>query len=161
MRKYSWTSGCLTRRRATPMSGLALIDSLAHSDNPVASLVGTLEATSRPFGPDTVMPPFGKLLTDEERVLIAEYIATLTRTLLTDARLEALGISAEPPDTTHLFGLRLPSEIDPKRVEAQLKQLGVHVSVRGWLVRVSPHVYNDIEDAEALIGALEVALDAG
>jgi len=92
---------------------------------------------------------------------IAEYIASLTRTLFADARLEALGISAELPDTTHLFGLRLPSETDPKRVEAQLRELGVHVSVRGRLVRVSPHVYNDPEDAEALMAALEVALDAG
>ena len=92
---------------------------------------------------------------------IAKYIASLTRTLFKDARLEALGISAEPPDTAHLFGLRLPSKTDPKMVEAQLRELGVHVSVRGRLVRVSPHVYNDTEDAEALLEALEVALDAG
>lgn len=47
------------------------------TDNPVASLIGTMEATSRPFGPTSVMPPFGKLLTPDERSAIAEYIATL------------------------------------------------------------------------------------
>lgn len=91
---------------------------------------------------------------------IARYIAGLTQALFADARLETLGICSEPPDTTHLFGLRLPSETDPKRVEAQLRELDVHVSVRGRLVRVSPHVYNDSEDAEALLEALEMALGA-
>ncbi len=92
---------------------------------------------------------------------IATYIADLTETMFGDIRLEALGISLEPPDTTHLFGLRLPTETDPKRMEAQLRKLGVHVSVRGRIVRVSPHVYNDTEDVEALLRALETALDAG
>jgi len=33
-------------------------------------------ATERPFGPDSVMPPFGKLLSAEEREAIADYIGT-------------------------------------------------------------------------------------
>lgn len=47
------------------------------TDNPIDNIVGTLERTSRPFGPDSVMPPFGKLLTPNERLAIAEYINTL------------------------------------------------------------------------------------
>ena len=88
---------------------------------------------------------------------IAAYVGSVTDSLFHDGRLEALGISADPPDTAHLFGLRLPSDADPKQVEAQLKELGVHVSVRGRVVRVSPHVYNNTEDTEALLRALEVA----
>lgn len=92
---------------------------------------------------------------------IQAYIKNVTESLFRDERLGALGIAADPPDTAHLFGLRLPSEANPKQVEAQLKELGVHVSVRGNLVRVSPHVYNDTEDTEALLRALEVALKPG
>ncbi len=36
-----------------------------------------LSQTIRPFGPQSVMPPFGKLLSPEEQRLIAEYIDTL------------------------------------------------------------------------------------
>ena len=44
---------------------------------------GTIEsflvATERPFGPDSVMPPFGKLLSAEERQAIADYVGTLPK----------------------------------------------------------------------------------
>jgi len=36
-----------------------------------------LASNTRPFGPQTIMPPFSKLLNAEERRLIAEYIDTL------------------------------------------------------------------------------------
>lgn len=93
--------------------------------------------------------------------VIAAYIGSLTDSLFHDGRLEALGMHAGLPDTAHLFGLRLPSEVDPKRLEARLRDLGVHVSVRGRVVRVSPHVYNDAEDTEALLRALEAASGPG
>ena len=35
---------------------------------------GYLRASTRPFGPNSVMPPFGKLLSEEERLAISEYI---------------------------------------------------------------------------------------
>lgn len=38
---------------------------------------GYLQSAVRPFGPNSVMPPFGKLLSQEERRAIAEYVATL------------------------------------------------------------------------------------
>ncbi len=38
---------------------------------------GILSRSIRPFGPQSVMPPFGKLLSPEEQRLIAEYIDTL------------------------------------------------------------------------------------
>ncbi len=56
-----------------------VIDPPDLTDNPVASVVGTLEATTRPFGPTSVMPPFGKLLTPDERLAIAQYIDTLPK----------------------------------------------------------------------------------
>ena len=46
---------------------------------PASAIEPFLRATSRPFGPDSVMPPFGKLLTAEERTAIAQYISTLPK----------------------------------------------------------------------------------
>ena len=54
-----------------------LIDPPIITDNPVPNILLILEAESRFFGPDSVMPPFGKLLSREERASIAEYIHTL------------------------------------------------------------------------------------
>ena len=43
------------------------------------AITAFLLATERPFGPDSVMPPFGKLLSAEEREAIADYIGTLPK----------------------------------------------------------------------------------
>ena len=44
---------------------------------PADVIQNILVSTTRPFGPASVMPPFGKLLNEEERRLIAQYIDTL------------------------------------------------------------------------------------
>ena len=44
-----------------------------------AAITPFLLATERPFGPDSVMPPFGKLLSAEERQAIADYIGSLPK----------------------------------------------------------------------------------
>lgn len=46
---------------------------------PAGTIGSFLVATERPFGPDSVMPPFGKLLSAEERQAISDYIDTLPR----------------------------------------------------------------------------------
>lgn len=62
------------------------------------------------------------------------------------------------PGAGHLFGLRLPTEADPDQVKAHLQKRNVFVSVRGRAIRVSPYLYNDAADLEALRDAL---LEAG
>ena len=47
------------------------------TNRPAALIELRLEATSRPLGPTSVMPPFGKLLSVEERAAIAQYISSL------------------------------------------------------------------------------------
>ena len=46
---------------------------------PVAFIASRLEAESRPLGPTSVMPPFGKLLNETERTAIAEYVGSLPK----------------------------------------------------------------------------------
>jgi len=46
---------------------------------PVSFIASRLEAESRPLGPSSVMPPFGKLLNENERNAIAEYVGSLPK----------------------------------------------------------------------------------
>ena len=54
------------------------------------------------------------------------------------------------------FGDRLPADMS-----ARLKQEGIHVTVRGSKIRVSPHVYNDDPDILRLIDVLSASMGAG
>ena len=54
----------------------------------------------------------------------------------------------------HLFGVRLPEGVLVAEIGERLEAHNVVVSVRGDAVRVSPNVYNDEGDAEALLSAL-------
>ena len=89
---------------------------------------------------------------------VSDYVGDLTDKLFASDRLLALGLVNGKPDASHIFGLRLPDSVDPTGTAAQLKNLGIHVSVRGQFVRISPHVYNDTADLEALVSALESTL---
>jgi selenocysteine lyase/cysteine desulfurase len=57
----------------------------------------------------------------------------------------------------HLLGLRALAGADLQTVADRLRERRVHVSVRGTAIRVSPHVYNDSSDIEALLDALRSA----
>lgn len=85
---------------------------------------------------------------------IQQYCAALTEG--TAARLTEAGFGIEPPPyrSDHLFGIRLPAGADPRRVQRMLETKRVFVSVRGSVVRVAPHVYNDESDLAALEEAL-------
>lgn len=57
----------------------------------------------------------------------------------------------------HLFGLRAPDGLAPEDIRQRLAAAGAIVSVRGGVLRVSPHVYNTEADADALVAALPLA----
>ena len=85
---------------------------------------------------------------------IQEYCAALTGDLV--ARVGTLGYRVEDPAYrgAHLFGLRAPAGADVTAIGEKLRARKVHVSLRGSAVRVSPHLYNDRRDVDALIDAL-------
>ncbi len=85
---------------------------------------------------------------------IQEYCAALTAPLF--ERVRALGYTVEDPGFrgAHLFGLRAPAGTDIAAVGERLRGKNVFVSLRGSALRVSPHVYNDGRDVEALADAL-------
>jgi selenocysteine lyase/cysteine desulfurase len=75
-------------------------------------------------------------------------------------RLLDAGCQVEDPQfrAQHLFGIYLPERLDPKALNEALKENDVYVSVRGQSVRVSPNVYNESADAEALTEIIEQQL---
>lgn len=72
---------------------------------------------------------------------------------------EKLGFSLENEAwrASHLFGLRPPGGLDADVLREELLRRRVYVSVRGEVIRVSPHVYNNEADATALTEALASA----
>ena len=95
-----------------------------------------------------------KQLLEWDIVEISETIGVLNRQLATAAA--EFGFLS-PPDH-----LRAPHYLCLRRKEAILKELPemlarekVFVSVRGSSIRVTPHVYNTVEDAERLISCLK------
>ncbi len=91
---------------------------------------------------------------------IQEYCRNLTRPLANCA--EELGFRLESPEgrVHHLFGLRARNgnDADPDRLRDILEQRNISVSVRGNAIRISPHVYNDERDIQALIDPLDAAM---
>lgn len=74
--------------------------------------------------------------------------------------LEALGCRLEPEAgrCQHLVGVWLPDHVEPLAVSQALQAGRVSVSARGRAIRVSPNVYNDVDDVAALIRVLSEAL---
>lgn len=58
----------------------------------------------------------------------------------------------------HIVGLRLPSDFDVAGLRRALDRRSVSASLRGEALRVSPHLYNDEADIEALLESLREAL---
>jgi selenocysteine lyase/cysteine desulfurase len=57
----------------------------------------------------------------------------------------------------HILGVGMPEGRSARELRAALEARGVHVSVRGDSLRISPHVYNDPGDVEALLAAVDGA----
>lgn len=98
----------------------------------------------------TLMPMFISAL---EQLLewgvpaIQAYCRELTGQLLRGLRLAGPN---EAGRAAHLIGLCVPDGVDLAALAARLREGNVYVSVRGDVIRVSPHVYNDTEDINAL-----------
>jgi len=96
-------------------------------------------------------------ITDWQVGAIAETLGARNRDLVD--RLAPLGFTAlpEPGRAPHFLGLRRAAGI-PDDLLARLNAAGVYISQRGDALRITQHVYNDDEDIDRLIGALETNL---
>ena len=85
---------------------------------------------------------------------IQAYCAELFREPIRALRSHGYRVEDEASSSRHLFGVRLPQEVDLETLRATLEARHIYVSVRGDAVRVAPNVYNDEADALALVEAL-------
>lgn len=67
-------------------------------------------------------------------------------------------LEAEEHRAGHLFGVRLPQQMDQNKLQQLLAAHQVFVSVRGNAIRVSPHVYNHQGDMLKLLQCFEQCL---
>lgn len=91
---------------------------------------------------------------------VDEIQATLrAKTEAIAARAAPLGLRASDPTLRagHFLGLSFKDAAPPGLPE-RLAAAGVHISQRGRSLRVTPHLYNDAEDEDRLIAALEASL---
>lgn len=86
---------------------------------------------------------------------ITGYCGQLTKVLIDYILSNGFLLEEDAYRSKHIFGFRLPGHLTIERLQEKLAQKKVTVSLRGSAVRVSPHVYNDEADIQALISALE------
>jgi selenocysteine lyase/cysteine desulfurase len=98
-----------------------------------------------------------RLLLEWGAARIQQYCDPLFGDVLAEAA--DLGFSIEPRAgrAAHLFGLRVPHGIELRALHEALQQRRVFASLRGSALRVSPNIYNDADDADALLTALRTA----
>lgn len=72
------------------------------------------------------------------------------------AQLRSAGFWVEDDDYRgkHLFGIRIPSEMNMDLVKAKISKAKISVSIRGNAIRVAPHVYNSEADIQKLVNTL-------
>ena len=94
-----------------------------------------------------------KQLLQWEVAQISEAAGALNRQLASAAANLGFFAPAEPWRAPHYLALRRKAGI-PKELPEMLAREKVFVSVRGSSIRVTPHVYNTVEDCERLIACL-------
>jgi selenocysteine lyase/cysteine desulfurase len=86
---------------------------------------------------------------------ITEYCNQLTKPLISYLSSNGFVLEEDAYRSKHIFGFRLPQHLPFEDVQEKLAKRKVAISMRGSAVRVSPHLYNDEADMQALMDALE------
>ena len=86
---------------------------------------------------------------------IAETLGAATAAI--EARLAEMGAEASPSRAPHYLSVRFPRGLGDE-IEHRLAEAQVHVSLRGDRMRITPHLYNDEEDADRLVREIREAV---
>jgi selenocysteine lyase/cysteine desulfurase len=82
---------------------------------------------------------------------ISETLGAMTAAI--EARLLEREVTGQRGRAPHFLSVRFPGGL-PEGIEERLAAAGVHVSLRGERMRITPHLYNDQADLERLFSAL-------
>jgi selenocysteine lyase/cysteine desulfurase len=86
---------------------------------------------------------------------IQEYTEALMTPFIQHARELGAFVDDAEGRAHHLFGLRIPASSPIDELAELLRERAISVSIRGTAIRISPHVYNDTHDVDALTEAIE------
>jgi selenocysteine lyase/cysteine desulfurase len=92
---------------------------------------------------------------------VERHVRAISAPFLEWAQEAGFGVEDAGARASHLFGLRLPAELSNDAVVRALAAQKVSASLRGEALRISPHLYNDQNDFEALRRALIATADHG
>lgn len=87
---------------------------------------------------------------------IQDYCENLTSPYIKELKEIGIQIEADEYRGRHLFGLRLPSQMDMEEIKRSFAERKIFVSVRGNSIRISPNLYNLESDLERLVDSFKV-----
>jgi selenocysteine lyase/cysteine desulfurase len=89
---------------------------------------------------------------------IQNYCKNLLKEPLKMLQEKGFWVEDEAFRSNHLVGLRLPAGADITKIQNEAKQRNVILSFRGEAIRISPNVYNDQNDMDAMVYGLLAGL---
>lgn len=82
------------------------------------------------------------------------YCRSITKKTIDELVELGFWIEDEAHRASHLFGIRLPLELELQKVKEALLKKKIYVSYRGDAIRISPNVYNTKDDLQKLFTSL-------
>lgn len=95
-----------------------------------------------------------KLINSWKPSNIQKYCKSITNDSIGELREAGFWIEDEDSRGQHLFGIRMPKNVDIEKIIPKLKKNKVFVSFRGNAIRVAVNVFNTKKDIEKLTGLL-------
>jgi selenocysteine lyase/cysteine desulfurase len=95
-----------------------------------------------------------EMMVEWGQAAVAERLAMLTERIADGLRGTAVRLPDRRFRAPHILSLGLASGVEPGGLVGGLAGEGIHVAARLTRVRISPHVFNDEQDADRLVAAL-------
>lgn len=86
---------------------------------------------------------------------IQDYCEEITKEAVLELKELGCYIENSKDRTHHLFGVKIPVDLDIEKLKIALKEANVFISFRGKYIRLSCHLYNTKEDFEALVNCIK------
>ena len=99
-----------------------------------------------------------KQILEWEPTCIQDYCDGLFGNAIEELRAIGFNVEAREWRGAHLFGVRMPAAVNLATLNDDLQRANVSVALRGSALRVSPNVYNDEVDVEALMSCLRASV---
>lgn len=89
---------------------------------------------------------------------IQDYCQKISESAVEDFRKMGFSVFKSQDRAQHLFGVEIPSHVDIKQLQMELKENNIYVSFRGKYMRISCYLYNTEQDFKKLIECVSVVM---